>query len=159
MRKLALNEGKYDGADIPANFAKEFLPWAHKARQEMVRIHQLRESALVALATKYDRVRGAQSYSSGSYTFREVEAAALQVAGGLDSEELYFRLDGRIAHLLLDEFQDTSRRQFSFFKPVLEETTGKGGHVWWSGTGNSRSMAGGDRIPGCCGMWRRYCPG
>jgi ATP-dependent exoDNAse (exonuclease V) beta subunit len=58
-----------------------------------------------------------------------VEAAALQVAGGLDSEELYFRLDGRIAHLLLDEFQDTSRRQFSFFKPVLEETTGKGGHV------------------------------
>lgn len=95
----------------------------------MVRIHQLRESALVALAVKYDRARGAQSYSSGSYTFREVEAAALQVAGGLDSEELYFRLDGRIAHLLLDEFQDTSRRQFSFFKPVLEETTGKGGHV------------------------------
>jgi ATP-dependent exoDNAse (exonuclease V) beta subunit len=129
VRKLALNEGKYDGVDIPANFAKEFLPWAHKARGEMVRIHQLRESALVALATKYDRARGAQSYSSGSYTFREVEAAALQVAGGLDSEELYFRLDGRIAHLLLDEFQDTSRRQFSFFKPVLEETTGKGGHV------------------------------
>jgi len=129
VRKLALNEDKYDGADIPTNFAKEFLPWAQKARVEMVRIHQLRESALVALAAKYDRARGAQSYSSGSYTFREVEAAALQVAGGLDSEELYFRLDGRIAHLLLDEFQDTSRRQFSFFKPVLEETTGKGGHV------------------------------
>ena len=129
VRKLALNEGKYDGADIPAAFAREFSPWAQKAREEMVRIHQLRESALVALATKYDRARGAQSYSSGSYTFREVEAAALQVAGGLDSEELYFRLDGRIAHLLLDEFQDTSRRQFSFFKPVLEETTGKGGHV------------------------------
>jgi len=129
VRKLALNEGKYDGADIPADFAKEFFPWAQKAREEVIRIHQLRESALVALAEKYDRARGAQSYSSGSYTFREVEAAALQVAGGLDSEELYFRLDGRIAHLLLDEFQDTSRRQFSFFKPVLEETTGKGGHV------------------------------
>jgi superfamily I DNA/RNA helicase len=59
-----------------------------------------------------------------------VEAAALQVATGLDSEELYFRLDGRIAHLLLDEFQDTSRRQFSFFDPVLRETTAKGGHVF-----------------------------
>ena len=129
VRKLALNEGKYDGVDIPANFSKDFSPWAHQAREEMIRIHQLRESALVALAEKYDRARGAQSYRSGSYTFREVEAAALQVAGGLDSEELYFRLDGRIAHLLLDEFQDTSRRQFSFFKPVLEETTGKGGHV------------------------------
>ena len=77
----------------------------------------------------YDRARGAESYSSGSYTFREVETAALQVATGLDSEELYFRLDGRIAHLLLDEFQDTSRRQFSFFDPVLRETTAKGGHV------------------------------
>ncbi|NBT24706.1 hypothetical protein EBT11_08720, partial [bacterium] len=58
-----------------------------------------------------------------------MEAAALQVAGGVDSGELYFRLDGRIAHLLLDEFQDTSRRQFSFFDPVLRETTAKGGHV------------------------------
>ncbi|NBT90882.1 MAG: hypothetical protein EBT50_08685, partial [Verrucomicrobia bacterium] len=110
VRKLALNEGKYDGVDIPANFSKDFSPWAHQAREEMIRIHQLRESALVALAEKYDRARGAQSYRSGSYTFREVEAAALQ-------------------DLLLDEFQDTSRRQFSFFKPVLEETTGKGGHV------------------------------
>ncbi|NBS15273.1 MAG: hypothetical protein EBT57_10835, partial [Verrucomicrobia bacterium] len=129
VRKLALNEVRYDGVDIPAAFAREFAPWAQKARKEMIRIHQLRESALVALAGKYDRARGAQSYSSGSYTFREVEAAALQVAGGLDSDELYFRLDGRIAHLLLDEFQDTSKRQFNFFKPVLKETTGKGGHV------------------------------
>jgi len=129
VRKLALNEVRYDGVDIPAAFAREFAPWAQKARKEMIRLHQLRESALVALAGKYDRARGAQSYSSGSYTFREVEAAALQVAGGLDSDELYFRLDGRIAHLLLDEFQDTSKRQFNFFKPVLKETTGKGGHV------------------------------
>ncbi|NBY65847.1 MAG: hypothetical protein EBQ51_02035 [Verrucomicrobia bacterium] len=129
VRKLALNEGRYDGADIPANFSREFTPWAHRAREEMVRLHRLRESALVALAERYDRARGAMSYSSGSYTFREVEAAALQVAGGVDSGELYFRLDGRIAHLLLDEFQDTSRRQFSFFDPVLRETTAKGGHV------------------------------
>ena len=36
---------------------------------------------------------------------------------------------------------------------------GKAVMFWWSGTGNSRSMAGGDRILGCCGMWRKYCPG
>jgi ATP-dependent exoDNAse (exonuclease V) beta subunit len=129
LKKLALGEKNFDKAEIPKDFVQAFGLAIKDAVRELVRNHRLRESALLALAGKYDRARGAASYSSGSYTFREVEAAALQVATGLDSEELYFRLDGRIAHLLLDEFQDTSRRQFSFFDPVLRETTAKGGHV------------------------------
>jgi len=129
LKNLALGEKNYDKAEIPNEFVQAFGSVIKDAVGELVRNHRLRESALLGLAGMYDRARGAESYSSGSYTFREVEAAALQVAGGLDSEELYFRLDGRIAHLLLDEFQDTSRRQFSFFDPVLRETTAKGGHV------------------------------
>ncbi|NBT24666.1 hypothetical protein EBT11_08510, partial [bacterium] len=129
LKKLASGEKNFDKAEIPKDFVQAFALSIKDAVRELVRNHRLRESALLALAGKYDQARGAASYSSGSYTFREVEAAALQVATGLDSEELYFRLDGRIAHLLLDEFQDTSRRQFGFFKPVLEETTGKGGYV------------------------------
>ena len=129
LKKLALGEKNFDKAEIPSEFGQTFVPVMKEAVQELIRSHRLRESALVALAEKYDRARGAASYRSGSYTFREVEAAALEIATGLDSDELYFRLDGRIGHLLLDEFQDTSRRQFCFFDPVLRETTAKGGHV------------------------------
>ncbi len=39
----------------------------------------------------------------------------------IDSEFLYFRLDSRISHLLLDEFQDTSIVQFEILRPLIEE--------------------------------------
>lgn len=39
----------------------------------------------------------------------------------LESEFLYFRLDARIKHLLLDEFQDTSVLQFDILRPLIEE--------------------------------------
>lgn len=39
----------------------------------------------------------------------------------LESEFLYFRLDSRIKHLLLDEFQDTSVVQFDILRPLIEE--------------------------------------
>ncbi len=39
----------------------------------------------------------------------------------VDSEFLYFRLDAKIAHVLLDEFQDTSVVQFEILKPIIDE--------------------------------------
>ncbi len=45
----------------------------------------------------------------------------------VDSEFLYFRLDAKIAHVLLDEFQDTSVVQFEILKPIIDEiASGKG---------------------------------
>ncbi|MGB5964000.1 MAG: RecB-like helicase, partial [Sulfurimonadaceae bacterium] len=45
----------------------------------------------------------------------------------IDSEFLYFRLDAKIAHVLLDEFQDTSVVQFDILKPIIDEiSSGKG---------------------------------
>jgi len=38
-----------------------------------------------------------------------------------DLEFLYFRLDGKIEHLLIDEFQDTSITQYQILKPIIEE--------------------------------------
>jgi ATP-dependent exoDNAse (exonuclease V) beta subunit len=39
----------------------------------------------------------------------------------LDGQHLYFRLDGRISHLLIDEFQDTSYLQWKVLAPMAEE--------------------------------------
>ena len=39
--------------------------------------------------------------------------------GALD--ELYYRIDERVGHLLLDEFQDTSLAQWSVLRPIAEE--------------------------------------
>ncbi len=39
----------------------------------------------------------------------------------IDKEFLYFRLDSKIDHILLDEFQDTSVVQYKILEPLLEE--------------------------------------
>ncbi len=44
-----------------------------------------------------------------------------------DSEFLYFRLDAKIEHMLLDEFQDTSITQYEILKPLIQEITSGSG--------------------------------
>jgi len=45
----------------------------------------------------------------------------------IDKDFLYFRLDGVIEHLLIDEFQDTSIVQYQILLPIMEEIrAGKG---------------------------------
>ena len=39
----------------------------------------------------------------------------------IDKDFLYFRLDSRYAHLLIDEFQDTSLLQFKILEPIINE--------------------------------------
>ena len=41
--------------------------------------------------------------------------------GEISKEFLYFRLDGHIEHLLIDEFQDTSIVQYQILLPLIEE--------------------------------------
>lgn len=51
------------------------------------------------------------------------------IRGGLGPEsldELWFRLDTRLEHLLLDEFQDTSATQLRAIRPLAEEILGGG---------------------------------
>lgn len=40
----------------------------------------------------------------------------------IDKEMLYFRLDGRIKHILIDEFQDTNVAQYKILLPLIQET-------------------------------------
>ena len=41
--------------------------------------------------------------------------------GEVDREFLYFRLDSKIDHLLIDEFQDTNILQYKILEPIIEE--------------------------------------
>jgi ATP-dependent helicase/nuclease subunit A len=67
--------------------------------------------------------------------FVELGAAARDALGQLDNPtEVAFRMDSRIEHLLVDEFQDTSRVQFE----LLEKLTGG----WQPGDGRTLFLVG-----------------
>ncbi|MFV0415010.1 MAG: UvrD-helicase domain-containing protein [Chthoniobacterales bacterium] len=89
------------------------------------------ETALARLKSIYQKTRLDLTSTSGSQSFAEIEYRVLNALENdpeLDPEEigdawsdLYFVLDGQVQHLLFDEFQDTSRSQYQFFKPLIEE--------------------------------------
>lgn len=58
-------------------------------------------------------------------TYNDISNAVYYMLAGdncsIDKDYLYFRLDGKINHLLMDEFQDTSISQWLTLKPLAEE--------------------------------------
>jgi ATP-dependent helicase/nuclease subunit A len=66
----------------------------------------------------------------GQVDFTEVTRAAIRALGTPDRpSDLLYSLDYRIEHLLVDEFQDTSRSQYALLKALTEQWSAGDGHT------------------------------
>ena len=85
-------------------------------------------SELFGLLELYKEAKRLVAREDGELSFDDITALVFYLLKErVDSEFLYFRLDSRISHLLLDEFQDTSVVQFEILRPLIEEmSAGKG---------------------------------
>ncbi len=113
-----------DENGLPPEWASVLGDLAQAARNAVVAAYARRQNALHDLRELYVPARKAASLSAGGVTFSEIEEAvaeAISMEEGGAAEDLAFHLDARITHLLIDEFQDTSRKQFEFFRPVIDE--------------------------------------
>ncbi len=79
-----------------------------------------RGRALHDLLARFDRVYAQLKRRRGLARFDDIPRH-LRLAAENTLSELFFRLDARLDHLLLDEFQDTSRAQFLVLEPLAEE--------------------------------------
>lgn len=101
--------------------------------QETVRIQMAAREAdffggLFRLLKIYIKSRTTIMRQNQELTFDDITLMVHSLLRGkVESEFLYFRLDSRMKHLLLDEFQDTSVIQFDILRPLIEEiSAGKG---------------------------------
>ena len=87
-------------------------------------------SSLYALLDTYVKSKKALAKEIGELGFDDISALVHELlTTRVDSEFLYFRLDSKIEHILLDEFQDTSVLQYEILRPLIKEiTSGQGLH-------------------------------
>jgi len=71
----------------------------------------------------YKSVKKSLNIKTNTLEFDDVTNFVYELlrGGDIDSEFLYFRLDSKIEHILIDEFQDTSITQFKILEPLIEE--------------------------------------
>jgi len=93
----------------------ELAKWA-EAREAMV-LHNL--------FTIYDYYKNANitnAKSSGVLSFDDLTYFTYRLLHeSISKEFLYFKIDSKFKHILLDEFQDTSTLQFLLLKPLIDE--------------------------------------
>lgn len=84
---------------------------------------QLAQQNLAAgqLAERFDRAYEALKRERGGIRFEDLPRLLMAEDLASIRDELYYRLDARIQHVLLDEFQDTSVPQFRVLEPLLAE--------------------------------------
>jgi len=109
---------KVANSEIEAVYAalkQRLLLWA-KAK-EMIVLHHI--------FSIYDYYRNAivsHAKSSGVLTFDDLTYFTYRLLHeSLSKEFLYFKIDAKFKHILLDEFQDTSTLQFLLLKPLIDE--------------------------------------
>lgn len=86
---------------------------------------QSRASSVIASA--FDVAMRDAKQARGVVSFDDLARLLLSGGAAADPEWMAFRLDSKIDHVLLDEFQDTSRSQYLCLEPILQEIASQGG--------------------------------
>ncbi|WP_022850386.1 UvrD-helicase domain-containing protein [Limisalsivibrio acetivorans] len=121
--------------DIQSGYYKKFVfDDAHmymydSIHSSITRFLELRNEIMTKLAVnffgKYKERLESKKKEANTLSFTDItdKAYELLVEGSLggDKDYLYFRLDGRIRHILIDEFQDTSLAQWKILEPLASE--------------------------------------
>ncbi|MBM4106388.1 MAG: hypothetical protein FJ257_08890, partial [Phycisphaerae bacterium] len=135
---VASKGGTYYSKPLPAEAIALLSPIVARARWEVERIALWRTtaSARLALAVRDERRRllerrGATTFAEvtrlvGRHLGRRREAQPGPPVGSSPLGELLARLDARVDHLLLDEFQDTSLAQWAALRPIASEIVARG---------------------------------
>lgn len=95
---------------------------------------QHKQGQIITQLTRYIHgFKKAKERVLGSRNVLDFESVMMKnyelLAQNVDREFFYFRLDDRITHVLLDEFQDTSCMQYQILKPIIDEILSGDGRI------------------------------
>ncbi len=119
--KLLGGEAEYDRVAIPEEIQGLFDAVLRMARAALHSDFAGRAQALGRLAADFEAAFRRSQETRGVFRFQDIPHLLLEMGATGRGDELFYRLDGRIRHLLLDEFQDTSLLQWRTLAPLADE--------------------------------------
>jgi ATP-dependent helicase/nuclease subunit A len=122
----------FQGKPFEPDMLEALAPIIARAKAEVLSRLVASNEAVRSLLERFEVRYANRKRDAGRYRFDDLpQALAPRTARArlFDEREadLWFRLDGRIDHLLLDEFQDTSPVQWRILAPLASEITSSGG--------------------------------
>ncbi len=119
--KLLAGEDDYRRKPIPSEFVDVFDEARRLARIDLAPKLRREAEAMGHLAELLDTAFVRVQRRAGAYRFDDIT----YLLGGPDPtgarEDLHYRLDQQVRHILLDEFQDTSLEQWRALEPLVHE--------------------------------------
>ncbi len=101
---------------------------------ELKRYYEARESALFKKFPKFIQLYDKATSKIQALDFDAIKDKVHALLNGYEempAEFFYFRLDSRIAHILIDEFQDTSLNDYKILAPFIDEIKAGIGQAKW----------------------------
>jgi ATP-dependent helicase/nuclease subunit A len=125
--KILAGEASFSRGPITDAVVRAYEPLLRHARWALLSRHVEGTRALHDLLGRFDRAYAGLKRTKRAYRFDDIPRALRAVHDGITLDEIAFRLDGAIDHVLLDEFQDTSASQFALLEPLVAEIVSGGG--------------------------------
>ncbi len=119
--KLLSGETTYYKKPIPDDLAAAYEPVLQHAVNVMRSHLAWRTNATADLLERFEACYEQVKRRRRAVTFSDLTRRIVTAADRPGFEELCFRLDGRVEHLLLDEMQDTSVLQWQALAPIAQE--------------------------------------
>ncbi len=123
-KKILAGETTFGRSEIPGEVLLAYEPLVAHAADLAEDASARHTTALRELATRFDARFAECKRRAGVVTFDDLTMALARAGELPDLAEIFFRLDTRIGHALLDEFQDTSVPQWRALRPLLREIAG-----------------------------------
>lgn len=101
---------------------------------DLKRYYEARESALFKKFPKFIQLYDKATSKIQSLDFDAIKDKVRALLNGYEempAEFFYFRLDSKIAHILIDEFQDTSLNDYKILAPFIDEIKAGIGQAKW----------------------------
>lgn len=125
LKKTWLERDSLNYKTFSKCYKEELDGYLENLKDLLTKYYKIKEGFILSkifnLYKIYEDISDRLNKRSGNLSFSDVTKFAKHILSSIDRNFIYFRLDARIEHILIDEFQDTSASQIEILTPLIEE--------------------------------------